>query len=112
MNVLSYYKKLITSQKWVKLRSEKVAKNPLCENCLLSDVTRPTQEVHHIRPVESGSTNIEMERLCFDFDNLKSLCRDCHKKAHIELNSFSKIETIKRNKDKTNSFIDKFLKKT
>ena len=31
MDAKSYYKKLIQSQKWVKLRAVKVANNPVCE---------------------------------------------------------------------------------
>ena len=112
MDVQTYYKKLITSQKWVKLRAVKVAHNPLCENCLLSDNTTPAQEIHHIVPIETAPTRDGMKHLCFDYKNLQSLCRECHKKAHIELNSFSKIETIKRNKNKTNDFVNSFLKRT
>lgn len=110
MDAKSYYKKLIQSQKWVKLRAVKVANNPLCERCLLEDITTPTQEVHHIVPIESAPTRDGMKHLCFDYKNLQSLCRECHKKAHLELNSYSKIETKKRNKNKTNDFISKFLK--
>lgn len=110
-NTQSDYKKLIQSQKWVKLRAKKVSENPLCEVCLLSDITTPTQEVHHIKPIETAPDKKTMELLCFDYNNLQSLCRNCHKTIHIELKSYTKEETQKRNKEKTNSFIDKFLKK-
>lgn len=111
MNAQGYYKKLITSQKWAKLRTEKVAKNPLCERCLLDDITTPTQEVHHIRPVESAPDRNTMGILCFDYNNLQSLCSKCHKKAHVELQSYTKEETQKRNKAKTDNFVAKFLKR-
>ena len=111
MNAKGYYKKLITSPRWVKLRTEKVANNPLCENCLLSDITTPTQEVHHIRPVESAPDQHTMLLLCFDYNNLQSLCSKCHKTVHIELKSYTKEETQKRNKAKTDNFVAKFLKR-
>lgn len=111
MDAKSYYKKLIQSQRWVKLRAEKVANNPLCERCLLDDITTPTQEVHHIRPVESSPDRHTMMLLCFDYNNLQSLCSKCHKKAHIELQSYTKEETQKRNKAKTDNFVAKFLKR-
>lgn len=111
MDAKSYYKKLIQSQKWVKLRALKVANNPLCERCLLDDITTPAEEVHHIRPVESAPDRHTMLLLCFDYNNLQSLCSKCHKTVHIELRSYTKEETQKRNKNKTNDFISKFLKK-
>ena len=110
MDAKSYYKKLIQSQKWVKLRALKVANNPLCERCLLDDITTPAEEVHHIRPVESAPDRHTMLLLCFDYNNLQSLCSKCHKKAHIKLKSYTKEETQKRNKAKTDNFVAKFLK--
>lgn len=111
MNAKGYYKKLIQSQKWVKLRAEKVAKNPLCERCLMDDITTPTQEVHHVRPVETAPDKNTMELLCYDYNNLQSLCRSCHKTVHVELKSYTKEETQKRSKAKTDNFVAKFLKR-
>ena len=111
MNAKGYYKKLITSPRWVKLRAEKVANNPLCERCLLDDITTPTEEVHHIHPVESAPDRHTMLLLCFDYNNLQSLCSKCHKAVHIELKSYTKEETQKRNKEKTDNFVAKFLKR-
>lgn len=110
MDAKSYYKKLIQSQRWVKLRALKVANNPLCEMCLLDDITTPTQEVHHIRPVESAPDRHTMMLLCFDYNNLQSLCSKCHKAVHVELKSYTKEETQKRNKERTDNFVAKFLK--
>lgn len=111
MNAKGYYKKLITSQKWVKLRAEKVANNPLCERCLLDDITTPAEEVHHIHPVESAPDRHTMLLLCFDYNNLQSLCSKCHKAVHVELRSYTKEERQKRNKEKTDNFVAKFLKR-
>lgn len=111
MNAKGYYKKLITSQKWVKLRAEKVANNPLCESCLLDDITTPAEEVHHIRPVESAPDRNTMLLLCFDYNNLQSLCSKCHKAVHVELKSYTKEEAKNRSKAKTDNFVAKFLKR-
>lgn len=107
----SYYYKLIRSQEWVELRAKKVTSNPLCEKCLLNDITTPTDEVHHIRPVESAPDRKTMELLCFDYNNLQSLCSKCHKTVHIELKSYTKEEAKKRSKAKTGDFVAKFLKR-
>jgi 5-methylcytosine-specific restriction protein A len=111
MDAKSYYKKLIQSQRWVKLRALKVANNPLCERCLLDDITTPSEEVHHIRPVESAPDRHTMLLLCFDYNNLQSLCSKCHKAVHVELKSYTKEEAQKRNKEKTDNFVAKFLKR-
>ena len=38
--------------------------------------------VHHIIEVESGRTEQECRLLCFDPNNLESLCRECHAEIH------------------------------
>lgn len=103
------YRGLIQSQRWVKLRARKIAADPLCEDCLLKDITRIAEEVHHVRPIESAPDEATMEILCFDYNNLRSLCRQCHKAAHIALKSYTKEESKKRSQDKTSSFMGKFL---
>lgn len=82
----------------------------LCERCLQKDITTPATEVHHITPVETGMTETHMKALCFDSDNLQALCRACHKQAHIELQSYTKKETQKRNDEKTKHFVNSFLR--
>ena len=112
MNSNKYYRKLINSQKWVKLRNAKMAQTRgLCERCEQKGITTPATEVHHIVPIETGTTEAQMKALCYDPGNLQALCRVCHKQAHIELKSYTKDETQKRNEAKTNQFIETFLKK-
>lgn len=106
----SKYRKLINSQRWVKLRAKKVAASPLCEDCLERDISTPVEEVHHIQPIESAPDFETMKILAYDIKNLKSLCRECHKKAHKQLGSNSVAEIQSRNKKKTKNFIDRFLK--
>ena len=51
---------------------------------------RAAVDVHHIKPVESAKTLMEMEQLCFDANNLQALCIPCHQRIHRELRSHSK----------------------
>ena len=105
------YRKLINTRKWQKLRLQALSKtNYLCAVCLKKDITTPATEVHHIVPVESGINNQHMKLLCYDPNNLLPVCKDCHKKEHIKLQSYTKNEVQKRNKTRTQSFTDKFLK--
>lgn len=42
-------------------------------------------EVHHMRPVEDGLTQADMQRLMFNEQNLRALCHDCHVAVHQDL---------------------------
>lgn len=85
------YKRMIQSVKWVKLRREKIKLNPLCQDCLLSGIYTPAQEVHHVVPCESAKTIKQMEELMFNIGNLRSLCHDCHVITHNELDLHADI---------------------
>ena len=83
-NIYKYkiYNKLINSYTWQKLRHRKFVANPVCEMCAAEGRAIPTEEVHHIVPVESGRDEAEMRRLAYDYDNLQSLCKACHAAVH------------------------------
>ena len=107
-----YYIKLINSRKWVNLRLWKLSEAKyLCERCAAAGRTTPATEVHHITPVESGISDIQMKALCYNFDNLQALCHRCHKEAHKELQSYKKESIKERNKERTDHFVNVFLKK-
>lgn len=76
------YNKLINSYTWQKLRHRKFLANPVCEICAAEGRVRPTEEVHHIVPVENGRDEAEMRRLAYDYNNLQSLCKACHAAIH------------------------------
>lgn len=105
------YKKLINSIQWRKKRAQKISMNPICEECVKDDKTTLATEVHHIVPVESGRSLAEMERLCFSYMNLQSLCRKCHQNKHLFMNSKSKKSIKESNEREKDRFIDRFLKK-
>ncbi len=68
-------------KRWKRLRAAKKRNNSLCEHCLAKDIVKQMQEVHHIVPFDIN----DYERLAFDYDNLVSLCVDCHREAHRKL---------------------------
>ena len=55
-------------RRWRKLRDLKLRTEPICQLCTIA----LAQEVHHIEPVARAP---ERE---FDWNNLQSVCRDCH----------------------------------
>ena len=76
------YQKLINNYKWQLLRRKKFLANPICEDCVKHGRVTPTEEVHHVKPVESGRDEVEMTRLAYDYNNLRSLCKACHAAYH------------------------------
>ena len=72
---------------WRKLRLAYLMENPLCEECLKIDKVTPAEEVHHIIPISKGETVEEMKNLAFDDKNLCSLCKNCHREIHKEMES-------------------------
>lgn len=103
------YIKLINTTRWRKLRLVKLHADPLCERCKEKDKHTLAETVHHITPVESVTTIEQMEVLMFDYDNLMSLCYDCHEEIHTEMFSHTKENVKKANERRTQRFIDKFL---
>ena len=75
------YQKVYNTRRWKDLRARKMADNPICEECERKGKTTPAKEVHHIIPFE-----IDYDlSLAYDYDNLVSLCVECHKEAHEKL---------------------------
>lgn len=65
---------------WRKLRETYLKQNPLCEECLNLGRVTAASSVHHIKsPFLNGSVN---QALFLDFDNLESICHDCHAELH------------------------------
>lgn len=62
------------THQWRKLRSAKLDANPRCETCR----QRPATEVDHVIPLA------ERPDLRYDWDNLSSICRDCHRAKTAE----------------------------
>ena len=76
-------KKLYNNRKWREIRDAYLVEHPLCERCLESGVTSPTQEIHHKHsPFKEGLSENERYQLLLDWDNLEALCKPCHLHEH------------------------------
>lgn len=64
--------KFYQTTEWKLLRRIKLTHNPYCEECLKSGVNEFATEVHHIVDIAQDPTK------CLSYDNLRSLCRQCH----------------------------------
>jgi len=79
------HKHVYNTLRWKKLRLQKLRENPLCEKCLELGKLTPAQDVHHIKEISKGENIEEKQELGFNYDNLKSLCQECHHKIHNNL---------------------------
>ena len=95
------YQKLLNTKRWRELRAWKMKQvDGFCEMCLAEgwhDLQAAAVDIHHRQPVESAKTEAEMERLCFDPNNLQALCVRHHIQVHAEAKSHTK-EKVKENK--------------
>lgn len=105
-NDKTYYR-LIHSARWRALRRKKLNASPLCERCMAEGIKTAAVLVHHIHPIE-GVTDDDKARWAFDFDNLMSLCEDCHVQMHAEMRSHS-IEHMKQNRRNATALMVKEL---
>ena len=62
---------------WKRIRDRHISQHPLCEECLKQERLTPSQEVHHIVPLEKGGTH--------DEHNLMALCKPCHSRITAEM---------------------------
>ena len=60
--------------RWTRLRNAKARHDPLCESCLEEGLAVPMTSVDHVIPFKGRHDPLRL-----DWDNLQSLCEDCHK---------------------------------
>ena len=70
------------TKRWKLLRLEKLRNQPLCERCLMNNKITSAIDVHHILPISNGKDDFDKAKLGFDYNNLMSVCKDCHKLIH------------------------------
>lgn len=78
--------KIYNSKRWVRLRAWKFVNSPLCEECLKEGKVTPTDDIHHIISFMSTDDKSRRLWLAYDYDNLMSLCKQCHQKIHNQKN--------------------------
>ena len=82
------YQRLLNSKRWAETkRTVWLRANGLCEDCLREGIITPGVDCHHVVPVESAKTEHDMERLCYDANNIRLLCIACHIRTHKEMRS-------------------------
>lgn len=77
--------KIYNSSRWRELRRIKLISCPICERCEQRGLSVPAEDIHH---KNSFMNHYGGDRLyvAYDYDNLESLCKECHSKEHNEKN--------------------------
>lgn len=105
------YMKLMNSREWKELRVRKIQANPLCERCWnLHGWVVPAQCVHHILPVECNSEDEARER-AFNFNNLQSLCYNCHHEIHNADGYHKKDVVLERQQERLSTWEGQIMKR-
>lgn len=70
-----------TSREWVLCREAYITSHSLCERCLSKGLVVPAEIVHH--KIHLSEDNYRNPSIALNFQNLESLCKDCHNKEHF-----------------------------
>lgn len=70
---------------WHNLRDSKLLDQPLCECCLSQGRIREADCVHHRIVFGSAPTDDMRWQYFLDYDNLVSLCTECHRMIHKQM---------------------------
>lgn len=79
-----------SSRAWKETREAYINAHPLCERCLTFGRMTPGTIVHHIEHL--SPENIDNPAISLGFDNLETVCRDCHAKEHPEIYGLDDLE--------------------
>lgn len=79
---LDIYRTVYNTSQWRKLRQAYISAHPLCERCLEDNIITPAVEVHHITPISTATSELQMKDLGFNESNLMALCEKCHHELH------------------------------
>lgn len=66
---------------WKRLREMKRMNFPLCEVCNIEGKITPVADIHHLISF-THKEEAEKLRLAYDYDNLISVCKNCHTRLH------------------------------
>lgn len=95
------YQRLLNSKRWQEVKRIVWQRtNGLCEDCLKHGIVRAGVDCHHIVPVETATTPQEMERLCFDVNNVRLLCIACHSAIHKGMGKGTRKLAVERAKQR------------
>ena len=106
------YQRLLNSKRWQEVKRIVWQRtNGLCEECMKHGIVRAGVDCHHIVPVETATTPQEMERLCFDINNVRLLCIACHSAIHKGMGKGTRKLAIERAKQRQDRWAEGLMSK-
>lgn len=97
------YQRLLNSKRWWEVKRIVWQRaGGLCEECKQQGFVTAGVDCHHIQPIEKSMSVAEMERLCYDPNNVRLLCVPCHIKVHQDMRSHT-TEELKANRQRRQS---------
>lgn len=93
--------KIYQSSQWAKLRMSKLMNDPLCEIHLEAGEVKEAIDVHH-KDSFMRYEGLERTEKAYDYDNLLSVCKECHGKLHSGWEVVEIIDFLKDNKKNGN----------
>ena len=105
------YVQLMNSREWRELRIRKLQSDPLCQLCMANGKVVSARCIHHILPIEATRSEAEARRRAFDWNNLQSLCYQCHADIHKAERSHSKEVVKQRNDERLSRWADSLEKR-
>ena len=97
---------IYNSREWRELREQKLRANPLCELCQQKGIVTAAHQVHHIHPIEDSHSVQEMRKWAFMYENLQSVCDQCHNDIHKSEGKGTKALAIERAKQRQDRWAD------
>ena len=106
------YQRLLNSKRWQEVKRIVWQRtNGLCEECKRQGIVRAGVDCHHIVPVETATTPQEMERLCFDVNNVRLLCIACHSAIHKGMGKGTRKLAVERAKQRQDRWAEGLMSK-
>lgn len=82
---IKFRQKFYASTRWRQLSKLYRKFNPLCQDCLENNIVKEAIDIHHIKsPFENGLSDAQRWERMLDWNNLRSLCKECHQRNHQE----------------------------
>ncbi len=83
--------RMLNDKRWAQTKAiVKQRAKGLCEECKAEGYIVPGVDCHHVIPFESATNQDEMERLCYNPDNVRLLCIKHHIAVHANAGSHTK----------------------
>lgn len=106
------YQRLLNARRWTDVKRFVWQRaGGQCEECAAHGIVRAGVDCHHIVPVETATSVQEMERLCYDVNNIRLLCIQCHSDIHKQQGKGTRKLALERAQQRQDRWADNLMSK-